>query len=1359
MKRQDLGNEVADIGLLIGLLTGDADALSFNPAWFENPIAEDQPSLRNIGKRMDHLVDLIRSLLGQGVPQSLDKFPDAQWYPIPDPSTGGSTVFHIVAPQAAPSGQLGCGVRHEIALSHVKIDLYAYVPLLSYSPTDGTDLIMVSPDHPCQIGLTVAPSGKDPFKVGDASFSALRLSADIYLSPSAYEPTPPDLCTVEFCDLTVGGTARSGTYSSLSDLRKDHGELWIGEVVAQGSDWLDLNIGDSWVTPGDILVAGNFLSRDDDGAYQFNPDTLTGQKPLDLVLNFIFGALDALSDSDIPVPVIELSGGGLYCVRRELDGGATDYGLSLALDIPLAPGTNEGETGKAASAVTLSLGTWLTGEDNSNNWIKRSSEKAGLVPGVAIFALRRDANNALSFAPGFSLASVGINIEGGNNTPLVSLDGYTLNGAELRSYLEYLGPSAWDFGFAGKLDGLGFPLGPGFGDGKQGSKSNPVAQSLLASGSDGDGAEPAEGEAKPADDPVNPALSLSAAYVLGGKFAVQLYDKDDKPAEVVVIPIQRAVGPLHVEKLGIGWVQDSEDPAKNNMLSLLFDGGVALAGLEVDLTGLSIGVPVTTPGDFSRYDIDLQGIGMTLEAGEVELSAALVKKPGDPTADPSSSARYTRYDGEALLKAGAFAISAIGSYAYVPLPGYDQGYASLFIFGIFDGELGGPGFFYVTGLAAGFGYNRRLILPEQDGVATYPLVAAASEPDKLGGAPPDPAKALALFDKFVPPERGEYWLAAGVRFTSFDLINSTALLTVEFGNELEIALLGRSWISLPPPAAPGASAPAERYAYAELGIMVKLLPREGVFSATAILTPNSFVLDPACKLTGGFAFYAWFGDNPHAGDFVLTLGGYHPQFKPPSYYPTVPRLGFHWPVDSEVTIDGEAYFALTPSAVMAGAGLQILFSRGDLHAWFKAQMDALIAWAPFHYSVGISVSLGVSYRLKISSVAITLRAELGGDLQLSGPPMAGVAHINWYVISFTVAFGASQQGAPSPLKWTDDNGTGFAQTLLPHRTTEKPAALQRMALAAGAVMGEAAPEKGSVEPGGVYTITVNDGLLRSFTRDGQTIWVVRPNHFVFSAVTTIPATEVDVAGAKDGKPTLTTLTPQDKCPRPAGTDYFVCIRPMKATLSKSAFTVKMQQAGDSELFDLDGHFDYAASCQSVPAAKWGKPLGDHKDPEPNELLPGRLMGLQKITPKPPKLSPLAADGSAALDIAIKSAYTCDVVDDPGNVAPGEAPHTPDHLPLKTGAQPSGGTPQVDKAALNTIQGSLMQDKVVSARNDIYAALQDYGVGAVTNSTLHELAGNPGAYLAGNPLVAAGKVTGAESNAEGHGSGHGESARI
>ena len=47
-------------------------------------------------------------------------------------------------------------------------------------------------------------------------------------------------------------------------------------------------------------------------------------------------------------------------------------------------------------------------------------------------------------------------------------------------------------------------------------------------------------------------------------------------------------GPLYVNKLGVGW--QSTPP----VFDLLFDGSVKLAGFDLDLIGLQIGIPVSS---------------------------------------------------------------------------------------------------------------------------------------------------------------------------------------------------------------------------------------------------------------------------------------------------------------------------------------------------------------------------------------------------------------------------------------------------------------------------------------------------------------------------------------------------------------------------------------------------------------------------------------------------------------------------------------------------------------------------------------------------------------------------------------------
>src|SRR3989440_6657235 len=512
ISQQDLGPEVVSLGVLLGLLTESGDNVTVNQDWFKNPLAPNSPSLDNAGQRLNQLVAFIEASLGQGAKNPPPVFTGAQWYAIPNPGTGASSPFYIVAPaQTATTGQIGFGVLYSMQSGNLTTTLYAYVPLFSYDPS-GATFITDSTTYPCQVGLRATTSDNSKFTADGVTFTAMDVTAAIYLNPAAYEGnTATPFLTLEFENLT--GTTKSNTYHSLSDLLDPVVDTWIAAVILTGSTWLNLYIGQSSITVGNVLVAVNFLTRDDNGNYSLNLSTLEGQSAKEIVLNFVFGILNVLSDGGTPVALIGLPGGGLYIASQQNSDGSSDYGLRLAVDITLVSG--QSASGGSSPKIDLSLGTWLTGEDEGNNWLVRSlGNKLSDVPppGVTIFVVHYDNQANVSFAPSFSLTSVGVNIAGGAGTPLINLNGYTLQGIELRTYLAY--HAGWAFGAAARLDGFGFPLGPNFGSAVKSTDTNPVAQSLLQSGSGTSG-----GSDK---NPVNPAFSVSAAYVEQGTFVVQL---------------------------------------------------------------------------------------------------------------------------------------------------------------------------------------------------------------------------------------------------------------------------------------------------------------------------------------------------------------------------------------------------------------------------------------------------------------------------------------------------------------------------------------------------------------------------------------------------------------------------------------------------------------------------------------------------------------------------------------------------------------------------------------------------------------------------------------------------------------------
>ncbi|MEU9336494.1 DUF6603 domain-containing protein [Streptomyces sp. NPDC048290] len=602
------------------------------------------------------------------------------------------------------------------------------------------------------------------------------------------------------------------------------------------------------------------------------------------------------------------------------------------------------------------------------------------------------------------------------------------------------------------------------------------------------------------------------------------------------ITVGKSLGPLHLERVGVQY--------HDGVLLFLLDADIALGPLALSLDGLGVGSELK---EF-RPEFALSGLGVSYDAPPIEILGAMLRVP-DAQRDPG--VRF-QYDGELLVRTSKFTIGVLGSYAQLA-----DGLPSLFLFAELKAPLGGPAAFFVTGLMGGFGVNRRLTIPGQDEVDAFPLLALTNPPGQTGGRTSHtPSEVLDILEgrsaapsgvkkQWIKPEAGEYWLAAGLEFTSYKVVTTRAMLAVEFGNELTIALLGLSVFQLPLPL-PQSGVATHPYAYVEMMIRLVLEPSRGSFEATAILSKNSYVLTPDCHLTGGFAFYLWFGDNPHSGEFVTTLGGYHPAFKVPAHFPRVPRLGFNWAVSDEVSIKGEAYAALTSSCVMAGGALEALFHDGGLRAWFTAHADFLVSWHPFFFTGEIGVSIGVSVRLGLLG---TITLSLGADVSLWGPPTGGVVRVHLVIVSFSVHFGADRSALDTgALDWKR-----FTE-LLPH--------------------------------GSLLAIAVTDGLFK--TRDDITSisgkkWIVRAKQFAFDTRSAIPASVLTY----DGKEVHRSAT------APGG----ISVKPMDRTGIASTHALTLHREGSTTPVDIKG-WQLTPLKQTVPASLWGTP------PVPFTQVPG-----------------------------------------------------------------------------------------------------------------------------------------------------------
>ena len=716
------------------------------------------------------------------------------------------------------------------------------------------------------------------------------------------------------------------------------------------------------------------------------------------------------------------------------------------------------------------------------------------------------------------------------------------------------------------------------------------------------------------------------------------------------LDVQRSFGPVQFQRIGFAITPDDE-------LALLLDAVVSLAGLSIGLTGLQASMPIRAPYTPS---FDLAGLAVRFSGGGVSIAGGLAKVPG------MTPAQYT---GELSIQIAWFGVTALGSYTTV------NGQPSLFAFLYLDAPLGGPAFFFVTGLAGGFGYNRSLKLPDISGVQQYPLVAGA-----MGTI--DAATTQTQLNVFIQPAQNENWLAAGVRFTSFEMVRSFALLTVAFGTHVEVALLGESVISVPVPAQGETVKPV---AQAVMAVLVDISPASGQLAVCAQLTPDSYILDQAAHLTGGFAFYAWFPPSHQAGDFVVTLGGYNPYFTPPAHYPRqVPRLGLNWKLSTELSVTGGLYFALTPSVLMAGGYLKATWQSGDISAWFDAQADFLIRFKPFQYLIDVSVTIGVSFTLNLLVTTKRITLHTGVALVLWGPPFGGQATVDLAIISFTISFG---QPLPKPLP--DLDWAKFRPSFLPPANSSERAGGPRGPLTAE-VAGAAPPP---TPTDSIVTISAAAGLTGTVTDGDATVWVVTPSALRILVATQAPSTSASVVTAR-------TIMPSGQWTSQLG------VGPMGAGAGSlsSVLTITIEREGAPD-----------ADTWAAAAATGGVPKGLYQNTsntmQTDGMVADALLGVT-LTPAPPT-------GGSTVPVAVTELLAGD--------------------PAVTGFSWSALVPphhdDYDQGiAMVTLQSTLNDPNVSQVRAGLLGALREQGLSVAASVNVAGFAAAAPTVLASAPAL-------------------------
>lgn len=704
--------------------------------------------------------------------------------------------------------------------------------------------------------------------------------------------------------------------------------------------------------------------------------------------------------------------------------------------------------------------------------------------------------------------------------------------------------------------------------------------------------------------------------------------------------VDKKIGPVTIKRLGFLY--------NAGKVVLLLDASVLMAGMGMQLAGLGLGFKLEWKFPPAMPEFYIDGIGLSYTRDPLRISGMFIR------ATPQIGVEQYAYYGAAQLSLAGFSVSGMGAYSRLVKPEPD-GAISMFIYAMYAGSIGGPAFFFVTGIAVGFGFNRRVKVPSIREVNTFPLVAMALNPD--------PRKSLndilgdLVRQQWVPASPGDYWLAAGIRFTSFNIIDSFLLMLVQFGTRTEFALLGLSVLAWP--------SKKVTIAYVELAVKASFSPDSDVISVEAMLTPNSYLLDKKCKLTGGFAFYAWV-KGPHEGDFVITLGGYHPRFSRPAHYPEVDRLGLNWKISNEVEIKGGLYYALTPSSIMAGGRLEVTFNLSFLKASVVAWVDLYIAWAPFQYAAEIGIRVKIEANIRVLALQVNFKLEMGAVLYIWGPSFAGEAHVNWNIFSFTILLGEAQKEEKNPLDWN-----AFREQFIPAGTGNK--VTPEIIVSAGII--------------NEYTVETNGSKVKYL--------LVNPHQLKINVDAPMPVTTVQLP---DGKGGFKEMQDDAMMQTANGASLYskrnqtLGIRPMQETVLQSTLKVEVLMNGQQP----GGVFapEYSGYASGVPESLWSheQSKGDNSKPDEVRVLKDALKGIAiaaRETTVPEKAQQFNLDGRFVMvGKSLNWAYTA-ALTGPDNTAYS--------LPLK-----------------HIVANALKNETAVAARQAIInAALQAQGMGKAT----------------------------------------------
>jgi hypothetical protein len=470
-----------------------------------------------------------------------------------------------------------------------------------------------------------------------------------------------------------------------------------------------------------------------------------------------------------------------------------------------------------------------------------------------------------------------------------------------------------------------------------------------------------------------------------------------------VIPVGKTVGPATIQQLLLK-LAPATDPKPARLTaeaSAAISAKLGPVTATVDQIGLRALVPFAK-NDNGKWDFSVgfkppTGVGLKIDSPSVTGGGFLFY-----------DTERAQYGGVVELEftKSHLALKAIGLIS-TRLPGGAKGFSMVIIItaeGFKPIPLGLG--FSLTGIGGLVAINRTFNEDAvRGGIKSHALERVLFPQDPIRHAP----QIISSLDTFFPAKKGSYLfgLLAQISWGLSSPLKMELALILEAGQRFRLIVLGHLSLTLP-----REDQDLVRLNMDAVGVIDF---DQGTASLDAALYDSRLL--KKFVLTGQMAMRLRWGSSPL---FALSVGGFHPAFKPPSDFPALERISISLSESEDFRLRCEGYFALTSNTLQFGSRAELLAKGGGFSIHGEIGYDVLIQFDPFMFVAGFHASVQLKHG-STNLFKVSVAGELSGPRPLH---VKGKATFEIFWCDFSVGFNKTLVSGeppprPEPLKVMD----------------------------------------------------------------------------------------------------------------------------------------------------------------------------------------------------------------------------------------------------------------------------------------------------------------------------------------------------